>query len=191
MIFHKVGKDVAMTFMSLNTASLCRAAKTGGHLEQLGAGGKMLIRKRAKNWLRCIEIGATVLSSLMAIPWIVENVFKITAFLGIVDSDEDGAPVFIDPLFFITFFFWYYTLYYGCLLTTKHINCAIDTIDGTSPREPSWREQVVTQLKTLCNDTLPLLSNGWGDGLLAVTLWSWLWSAALFCGFLQENWLSR
>eukprot|EP01051_Picozoa_sp_SAG22_P024252 SAG22_NODE_6643_length_828_cov_0.951989_1_plen_250_part_10 len=132
---HHGGKTVAVLFMTLATPSFCRATRTGGHLDQLGAGGGVMIDRRSVNWLRCVMIAVTVLMLPMTLILVEENVerFLILAGAREQDDDEPKMPLALWPIFFLIFVQWYYTMYFACVLTTKHVNNAITAVGRTPP----------------------------------------------------------
>lgn len=72
---------------------------------------------------------------------------------------------------------WFLSLKKACVLVRAEVTDCRALIDNTSARSHDWDKKVVPDLLNLVQQTVPVLSKGWSDGLLA--LWAGLWVVAL------------
>ena len=85
---------------------------------------------------------------------------------------------------------WYFSLNEASELVRAEVAGCRERIDKTAATSDEWDAEVVPVLIKLSQETLPALSKGWADGLLAV--WAGLWVTALgtACKFLHTRDLS-
>lgn len=60
-------------------------------------------------------------------------------------------------------------------------------ITSISPTTEKWDAEVVPSVRRLAEKTMPELSRGFGDGLVAVGIAMWFYAASAFCKFLESE----
>jgi hypothetical protein len=171
---------IAFSLFSLPLFSLRRVTREGGQLQTLGAGNTKISAKAATRLGRW-HIGLLVFSAL----WVLFGLFYVVnALLG----NEDVITGFPTALAMLAGLFvayvvplaswaWWLSLKVASALVSDEVTECRKLIDTTSATSAEWDIEVVPQLLQLVNSTLPALSRGWANGLLA--LWTACWAASL------------
>ena len=186
-----------MPIISVALFSLRRVTmEETGQLKQLGVGAAFISSsgaRRLHRWnllLFSLAVGALVggavggLRSLVAGNRFVPDEAK----LMMRPVDLVHVPtVILGPCLMA----WYLSLKEASVLVSDSVAEARKLIKQTSPTSPEWNDRVVPAILKLISHTLPALSTGWGDGLVAI--WASLWFGALgsFVGFLASGELKR
>eukprot|EP01050_Picozoa_sp_SAG11_P012246 SAG11_NODE_1350_length_5137_cov_2.743152_7_plen_313_part_00 len=82
---------------------------------------------------------------------------------------------------------WWLTLKYASVLVADAVAKVKQAIERYSPTSPEWEAEVLPHVLRLCDETLPLLSSGYGIGVAASFLGGWLISAGEFALFLENG----
>ena len=175
--------------------SLRRVTAEGGELEKLGAGTTMIS-----------EAALRGLKRAHATLWVPVTIILLLALLCFVSATrigtrskltgnlitEDYAIVMVCAGFMalnlgLCVFPWWLTMKVAAVLVSDNIAEAEQAIQRCSPTAPEWDAEVVPMVLGLCDETLPLLSRGWGLGVGLNFLGWWLGAAGWFCLFLESE----
>lgn len=180
------------------TVSFRRATGTGAGLGQLAAlgAGKVKISQRSRRSLGRAHIWMCMLSPI----WFMTGLLcLVTAFrvgtrsklTGRIITVAYARAVFAAGLNFIivplTFFPWWHTLKSASVLVADAIAEAKQAIERCSPVSPEWESEVLPHVLRLCDETLPLLSRGYGAGVGVIFLGWWIAGAGWFAVFLENG----
>eukprot|EP01051_Picozoa_sp_SAG22_P002608 SAG22_NODE_118_length_19263_cov_16.155813_20_plen_241_part_00 len=113
---------------------------------------------------------------------------KIT---GRLITERYAIAVFFAGLLFanqaLTVWPWYHTLKSASALVADAVAETKQSIQRCSPASPQWESEVVPSVLRLCDETLPWLSDGWGDGVGILFVGIWVASAGFFANFLESG----
>lgn len=192
---------VATCLLSLSVFSLRRVTHADGHLNQLGM-GVVYISTRAANTLTRWNV------VLMMIVGIFQWQFiYVSGKFGVLGQHSDDNPIYhLEPgeteltvlqrangllwglvagLLYPCLVVWYLTLKEASVLVYDEVIETRRKLVSTKVESAGWESVVVPQVLKLINTTLPVLSEGWGDGLIAIWLGCWVQGIGVFCLFLQ------
>ena len=82
---------------------------------------------------------------------------------------------------------WYLSLKEASILVSDTVVETRKSIMATTATSPEWNTVVVPQVLQLIQVTLPALSKGWGDGLVAIWVAAWVGAIGSFVGFLDAS----
>ena len=106
-------------------------------------------------------------------------------------ADSDRAPsadmTMASLSLALTFFRWLHTLKSAAALVADAVSETKQAIERCSPTSPEWEAEVVPRVLELCNETLPLLSRGFGIGVAASFIGFWVVAACWFASFLEDG----
>jgi hypothetical protein len=175
--------------------ALGRVTAVGGHLVSLGA-GQTKISERSYRGLRRSH-------ALMIVMFMFFTMLGLLSFVtatrvgtqskitGRVITEGYAVVVFISGLSFLAFSVavWpmWLTLKMASVLVADAVSETKQKIERCTPASAEWELEVIPSVLGLCNETLPLLSEGWGDAVAALFLGSWLCSLGYFAAFLETG----
>eukprot|EP01048_Picozoa_sp_COSAG05_P024734 COSAG05_NODE_5959_length_1051_cov_1.194328_1_plen_320_part_01 len=171
-----------------SAVSLRRATGTGtgrGHLLALGA-GEVRIGERARRGLSVMYIMIGLVSLLSATR--VGTRSKISGRL--ITAPYARAVCLTGLVFFngaLSIFPWWHALKSASVLVTDAVAETRQAIERCSPTSSEWKTEVLPRVLGLCNETLPLLSRGFGIGVAANFLACWSTAAGFFALFLESG----
>ena len=87
----------------------------------------------------------------------------------------------------MAFFPWYHTLKSASALVADAVAETRQAIERCSPTSPEWQTEVLPSVLRLCDETLPWLSDGWGDGVGANFIGWWCLALSQFAVFLESS----
>ena len=183
---------VAFLLLPLPLFSLRRVTRDDGQLKSLGIGSAKISAKAATG-LRRWNIGLlvfTVFPMLVGLPLIVNHGI-LGKCSGSCEEENPGAEtrpsisrldstmtgllfVYVIPL---AMFAWKLSLKEASAIVREELMQTRKLIDHTSATSENWDALVVPKMLKLVQTTLPVLSQGLADGLLA--LWAACWGLAL------------
>lgn len=181
-----------------STVSLHRATGTGvgrGQLVALGA-GKMRISERARRSLGRAYVCACLLAGVYFAVGLVCFVSATRVGTHSMISGRLITAVYARAMFMCGFMFinaslmnfqWWYTLKLASVLVADAVAETLQAIERCSPISTEWEAEVLPRVLQLCDTTLPLLSRGYGLGVVANFLGMWLVAAGWFAGFLENG----
>lgn len=200
----KVCLGATYCVMPILLFSLRHVTRVDGALVQLGV-GEAKISERDNQRLKCWLLPLAVVS----LPWIFIGV-AVFVVLGVVgstamsDTNKEWLPppgettlthqqriraltngvVFavITPLGCA----WYLALKQASIHVSNEIVETRRLIATTAATSTAWDAEVVPAVQKLVKHTLPILSRGFGLGLLAVAVSSWFAALGQFCMFLDD-----
>eukprot|EP01045_Picozoa_sp_COSAG04_P031612 COSAG04_NODE_5913_length_1457_cov_1.967599_1_plen_315_part_01 len=164
-----------------------------GQLAALGA-GEARISQRARHSLRRAHVW---LSSLAVLFVMIGLLCFVTAtkvgtrskLSGRLITQGYAIAVFVGGLVSVniglTLFPWYHTLKSASALVADAVAETRQAIERCSPTSPEWQSEVLPSVLRLCDETLPWLSDGWGDGVAASFIGWFLMAVAWFANFLE------
>ena len=189
---------LATTMYCLPLFSLRRVtARDDGQMKTLRA-GTVLISAAAAKWLRRWHVSLLVISALTVLAGLhiivnctlLGNEDQMNPVLRSLPNETQlevwqrvgAVPIglFWAYLLPLSVWAWWLSLKEASVLVSDKVTECRNLIDKTSATSAEWDARVVPELLTLINDTLPALSSGWADGLLAV--WASMWVLALGFG---------
>jgi hypothetical protein len=175
--------------------SLRRVTAQEGELQLLGA-GETKISARALRGLRRAH----------AVMWIPFTIVALLGLLCLVTATrvgtrskitgniitEDYARLVVAAGFgFLCVAFavfpWWLTLKVAAVLAFDFVAEVRQAIERCSPIAPEWEAEVLPMVLTLTDETLPLLSRGWGAGIGMSFVGWWIYAAGYFCLFLETE----
>ena len=102
-----------------------------------------------------------------------------------------AVAVFLGGLMFINgallFAPWYHTLKSASVLVADAVAETRQAIQRCSPTSPEWQSEVLPSVLRLCDEALPWLSDGWGDGVAALFIGMWACAIGFFANFLEHG----
>jgi hypothetical protein len=90
--------------------------------------------------------------------------------------------IYVAPLVYCS---WYLTLKEASVLVRDDITVCCARIEETSTTSDGWHSKVLPGVLNLVRNTVPRLSEGWADGLLAIWLGLWMTTLGIFAKFLD------
>ncbi len=87
----------------------------------------------------------------------------------------------------LVFFPWWHTLKSASALVAEAVAETRKCIESISPTSPQWKELVLPRVMQLCDETLPMLSRGWGYTIGIVFLGWWATAAGFFAAYLETE----
>ena len=184
-----------------NTAAvvgLRRVAGSGdgrGQLAALGA-GEARISQRARRGLGRAHAWLSALAVLFVLVGLVSLVSATkvgtrSKLTGRLITADYAIAVFLAGLAIINaalaFFPWYHTLKSASVLVADAVAESRQAIERCSPTSPEWQSEVLPSVLRLCDETLPWLSDGWGDVVGASFIGLWVGAVAFFASFLENG----
>eukprot|EP01052_Picozoa_sp_SAG31_P020158 SAG31_NODE_1503_length_8079_cov_5.930827_7_plen_430_part_00 len=164
-----------------------------GQLAALGAGEARISQRahrslgRAHVWLSAL----TVLWVLMGLLSLVTatRVGTRSKLSGRLITEGYAIAVFLIGLVCINlalvFYPWYHTLKSASALVADAVAETRKAIERCSPTSPEWQSEVLPSVLRLCDETLPWLSDGWGDGVATSFIGFFLIAVGCFANFLE------
>lgn len=193
---------VATCLLALSLFSLRRVTRVDGQLGQLGM-GVVFISARSARTLTRWNMGLMLVVGIC----LFQGIF-VAGKYGVLGRHKDDNPIYhLEPgeteltvlqrangllwglvagLLYPCLLVWYLTLKEASLLVFDEVVETRRTIVGTSVESAGWTSVVVPQVLKLIDKTLPALSEGWGDGLVAIWVGCWVQGIGVFCLFLQS-----
>ena len=180
-----------------STISLRRVLGSGdgqGQLAALGA-GEVRISLRARRsvgrvraWLSAVAVLIVMLGLLCLVT--ATRVGTRSKITGRLITEGYAIAVFLGGLALfnaaLVFFPWCHTLFKAAsILVADAVAETRQTIERCSPTSPEWQSEVLPSVLGLCDETLPWLSDGWGDGVFATFVGWWACAIACFANFLE------
>ena len=178
------------------TVGLRRVTGTGaGQLAALGAGEARISERarrdlgRAHAWMSALAVFFVMIGLLSFVSATrVGTRSKLTGRL--ITESYAIAVVFVGLACFnaaLAFFPWWHTLKSAAALVADAVAETRQLIERRSPTSPEWESEVLPSVLGLCDETLPRLSEGWGDGVGFVFLGWWFVAAGFFATFLEHE----
>lgn len=194
---------VATVLLSLTLFSLRRVTASEGQLSQLGSGTATISTRAAK---RLVLWNATLTAFTAFLLYMAVSVFITYGVMGEPDPRNpiyhlepgeteltvlqrsnaalwSGITVLIYPMLFA----WYLALKEASILVSDEVVEARKKIVRTKVDSAEWESIVVPHVLKLIDETLPTLSSGWGDGLVAIWVGIWIQAIAAFALFLHSD----
>jgi len=192
---------VGASVFSLPLVSLRRVTRDDGQLKALGVGSTKISAKAAKSLGRW-HVALVGFAAL----WVYLGLIHCLESVGLLGDEFNEFTIhpgkmalttrqrvfalviglfcaYVWPLAIA----WWLSLNEASVLVSYEVIECRKLIDKTSATSADWDALVVPELLKLINETLPTLSEGWADGMLA--LWAGCWVSALgtFAGFLNNT----
>lgn len=181
LLFVTAGMGLGCLFMPGLFTVLCN----GGTLDLLGA-GSVLISERQNNALLRWSYPLTFLAGscvIYSIPLMINGI------INGLQNNEWGS--LIGGSYILTFFpcftAWWHCLKTSSALVSDKVFDARARIEGTRPGTLAWEKEVVPCITSLVTETLPALSAGFGNGVLAIFLQFFSFSFAALCVYLMSD----
>ena len=184
--------SLALTWV---VVSLRRVTGKGGHLFMLGAGEVRISEeahrslRRAHAWLAVLAVLFLMLSLLTFVT--VAKAPTRSKLTGRLVTTRYARAMACTGLTFLTealvFFPWYHTLKSASVLVADAVAETRQLIERCSPTSPEWESEVLPSVLKLCDVTLPLLSDGWSDGVGAAFVGSWVIATGVFSVLLESG----
>jgi hypothetical protein len=178
------------------TVGLCRVTGTGaGQLAALGAGEARISERarrdlgRAHAWMSALAVFFVMLSLICFVS--ATRVGTRSKLTGRLITESYAIAVVLGGLALVNtalaFFPWWHTLKSASALVADAVAETRQLIERRSPTSPEWESEVLPSVLGLCDETLPRLSEGWGDGVGFVFLGWWFVAAGFFALFLEAE----
>jgi hypothetical protein len=172
-----------------------RVTAVSGHLALLGA-GETKISERSYRGLRRSH-------ALMVVPCVLFTMLALVCFVtatrvgtrsklsGHVITESYAVAVFFAGMAFVMLAVavWplWLTLKMASVLVADAVSETRQKIERCTPASAEWELEVMPSVLGLCNETLPLLSEGWGTPVATSFLVCWLGALAYFAVFLETG----
>ena len=190
----------ASVLLSLSLFSLRRVTAADGQLSQLGMGTVSISARAAKG----LGLWSAALTAFTA--FLVLNAAKVSLSFGVLGEVQPENPNYhlepgeteltvlqrsnavlwsgITVLIYPMLLAWYLALKEASILVSDEVVETRKKIVGTKVDSAEWESAVVPQVLRLIDETLPALSSGWGDGLVAIWAGFWVQAIGAFALFL-------
>jgi hypothetical protein len=202
-ILFVVGVSVGSLLASLTLFSLRRVTRDDGQLRTLGVGTTKISTKAATSLGRW-HVGLIVLSALMVLLGLKAAVSNgllgnegLTKSSQFQPGEEELTAqqrlfmslfgLFIIYVWSLAISTWWLSLKVASVLVSDQVIEVAKLIDKISATSAEWEALVVPELLTLIKKTLPALSKGWADGLLAISAGCWLYGLSTFTAFIDDR----
>ena len=166
-----------------------------GQLAALGAGEARISQRarrglgRAHAWLCALSVLFVMVGLLSFVT--ATRVGTRSKLTGRLITESYAIAVFVGGLVCfnvaLAFFPWYHTLKSASALVADAVAETRQAIERCSPTSPEWQTEVLPSVLRLCDETLPRLSDGWGDGVAASFVGLWANAVAYFANFLEHG----
>ena len=184
--FDICGSCGALVALVAAPVGLRRVTGTGaGQLAALGAGEARISKRarrdlgRAHAWMSALAVIFVMLGLLTLVT--ATRVGTRSKLTGRLITESYAIAVFFGGLTFfnfaLVFFSWWHTLKSAAALVADAVAETRQLIERCSPSSPEWESEVLPSVLGLCDEALPRLSEGWGDGVGFVFLGFWLCAA--------------
>lgn len=184
-----VGSGVSLRRVTGGTRDGC------GQLEKLGAGKACIDGqahrnlKRAHVWLAIIAVLFVLLGLLSLVS--TTKVGTRSKISGRLITEKYARAVGFSGLLLFNVALgllpWWHTLKVASVLVARAVAETRQLIERCNPTSPEWMSEVLPRVLALCDETLPTMSNGWGEGVGLIFLGSWVGAAGFFAGFLEDG----
>eukprot|EP01045_Picozoa_sp_COSAG04_P003359 COSAG04_NODE_136_length_23756_cov_16.820645_6_plen_399_part_00 len=177
-------------------ATLRRVTARGGELEQLGA-GTARISVSAHRALRVAAVPKwcflIILFSLTTLTYsLITKIGGVSAMSGRVLTAQYvfwGVMLsfWAQLVLCLTFPAWWQSLELAATLVADAVVEVKKLILRHGPRDPEWESEVIPAVLRLVDETLPLLSNGWGTALGLAFVGFWFEALAFVAQLLETG----
>ena len=167
-------------------------------LEKLSGGsGSATMSDASRKTLR----GWKVAMAVIAVMFFLVGVVNLLTGLFKVGGKSKVTGRIITPLYAYTTMVWTFPacgivggviwssyillLQYASLLASETVEQVTQTLARYSPAVAEWKAEVIPAIKGLIDDTLPLVSGAFGDGLGYTTLGCWAGALGQLAGYLD------
>jgi hypothetical protein len=181
---------IANPLVSLTMISLHKVMREGdGHLVQLGLG----VTKVSADAAALLKRWNVVLMVLMSPVVLVGIMISLTCGDG-CDIVNDRVQFVRAQIFSLSWIYvvplvltWYLALKEASLLVSDLVLEVRKQIRDTDFKSPEWDAEVVPKVKELLTHTLPTISHGFGDALLAFWAAAWVLAFGQFSAALMDD----
>ncbi len=102
-----------------------------------------------------------------------------TTVLAAIPAMGIGASTFMPT--------WMFALQSAAVMASEKIERTIELVERCSPADPEWKCEVVPAIKHLAHETLPCLSEAFGNGLGVMVISFWTMGLGFFSKFLSDR----
>ena len=194
-IFLPSGAAVVIDGSAIGLRRVLGSGNGRGQLAALGAGEARISQQarrglgRAHVWLCALAVLFVMIGLLSLVT--ATRVGTRSKLTGRLITEGYAIAVFVVGLVFfngaLLFFPWYHTLKSASVLVADAVAETRQAIERCNPTSPEWQSEVLPSVLRLCDETLPLLSDGWGDGVAASFIGWWATAVAYFANFLEHG----
>ena len=197
-IFTPVGGAVLVGPSAIGLRRVVGSGDGRGQLAALGAGEARISLQarrglgRAHAWLSALAVLFVMVGLLCLVS--ATRVGTRSKLTGRLITEGYAIAVFLTGMMCfncaLAFFPWYHTLKSASALVADAVAETRQAIERCSPTSPEWQSEVLPSVLGLCDETLPWLSDGWGDGVAASFIGWWACAVACFASFLEDGHLN-
>jgi hypothetical protein len=181
--------------------SLEHVTAAGGPLELLGAGKTRISKRSYDTQMRrsyvCMLVPVVFFVMLALLCFVsATRVGTRSKLTDRLITESYAVAVFFAGLMYlimvVTFWPFWITLKMASALVVDAVSETKQKIEECTPASAEWELEVVQRVLGLCTDTLPLgtlplLSKGWGAGVVAVFVGAWVCALGYFAQFLESG----
>ena len=178
---------LGMLVLTFFLPSLQRVTRADGHLVQLGA-GEAKVSERVERSLRLWAGALGILGSGFFVAGVIAGIGGAVNTVRLWPNPEWGGLAAFPYVSLVlpTFLAWWWTLKLGSNLVADAVIDARKHIRHAKPGSAAWDREVVPRVIALMRETLPALSQGWGDSITVLFFAFYLFAAAFMCNFVEN-----
>lgn len=178
---------LGMLVLTFFLPSLQRVTQAEGHLVKLGA-GVVKISERVERSLRLWAGALGILGVVFFVSGVSAGIGGAINTVRLWPNPEWGGLAAFPYVSLVlpTFLAWWWTLKLGSNLVADAVIDARKHIRHAKPGSAAWDREVVPRVIELMRETLPALSQGWGDSITVLFFAFYLFAAAFMCTFVEN-----